>query len=104
MVLSAHADIGKCRVALEPFFETVKAAPGSDAKSVRVLNSSWEKRIGKFTYDWLSASLKAIQEPTNRPHHRPTSFFDELEAQLLLAVATALIAYAVRSKPEATSP
>ena len=92
--------VGKCRVALEPFFESVKPVPGSDAKQVRVLKPSWQKHLGELTYNWLNASLKAIREPTHRPHHSSTLYFDALEAQLLMAVTTALIAYAVRTQPE----
>jgi len=96
--------VGKCRLALEPFFERVKPESGDDTRAVQVLNRSWEKQLGEATYNWLNNSLKAVKNPTNRPHHSPMSYFDELVAQLLMAVTTALIAYAARTQSETANP
>lgn len=91
--------VGKCRLALEPFFEeTEDIAPNGGRK--KVLKRSWETRLGKVTYDWLNASFIALKEPTNKPHHSPTTYFDQLDAQMLLAVTTALVAYAVQAEAE----
>lgn len=85
--------VGKCRLALEPFFEETQ-----DKK--KILKRSWETRLGKVTYDWLNASFIALKEPTNKPHHSPTTYFDQLDAEMLLAVTTALVAYAVQTEAE----
>jgi len=94
--------VGKCRVALEPFFEIVeKIDRKGEKQKVPVLKTSWEKRLGKATYEWLNASLVALKEPTNQPHHHSSTIFDQLEAQMLLTVTTAVVAYAVKSQPPA---
>jgi hypothetical protein len=94
--------VGKCRLALEPFFEdSEQLAPNGGRK--KVLKRSWETRLGKLTYDWLNASFIALKEPTNKPHHSPASYFDQLDAQMLLAVTTALVAYAAQFEAESVT-
>jgi hypothetical protein len=94
--------VGKCRVALEPFFELVeKVDPATKVKTrVPILKTSWETKLGKATYDWLSASFRAIKDPANKPHHSPKSYFDQLDAQMVMNVTTALIAYAAQTASE----
>ncbi len=76
--------VGKCRLALEPFFEV------NEAKKM-ILKTSWETRLGKATYNWLNEASIALKQPTNRPHHSPAMYFNRLAAQMLLAVTTAVV-------------
>lgn len=85
--------VGKCRLALEPLFEE------NEAKK-KTLKRSWETRLGKVTYDWLNASFIVLKEPTNKAHHSPATYFDQLDAEMLLAVTTALVAYAAQAEAE----
>jgi hypothetical protein len=92
--------VAQCRIALEPFFETVQAPSGSGVtKPRRELKAAWQTRLGKRTYDWLSGSLLAVNQATNQSHHLPSSGFDQMEAQILLMITTALISYAVKTQP-----
>jgi hypothetical protein len=89
--------VGKCRVALDPFFETIEV-PDKQGKTKKapVLKTSWETKLGKATYDWLNASLGAIKDPANKPHHSPNNHFDQFESQMIIALTTNLVAYAAR--------
>jgi len=87
--------VGKCRVALEQFFEMADKGDGSGKKIPR-LKSLWETRLGKSTYRWLDESLGAIKVAANKPHHSPNHHFDRLGAQMLIMVTAALISYAAR--------
>jgi hypothetical protein len=101
-----HDAVGKCRLALDPFFETVeKTLPEGEKRRVPVLKSSWEARLGAATYTWLNAAFLALKKPMNEPHH-PSNFpqFDQLDAQMLLAVTTAVVAYAVQVEAEPLTP
>jgi hypothetical protein len=96
--------VGKCRIALEPFFEMAdKADAKGDKRKVPVLKRSWEKRLGQATYDWLNTSLLTLKVPANQASHLSSTSFGQLEAQMLLIVTTALIAYAVKTQPEPPS-
>lgn len=93
--------VASCRIAMEPFFEVVDRVDASgQTKKARALKSSWESRLGKATYDWLNASLIAAKQGTDVTHHVPSPGFGQLEAQMMLSVATALIAYAIKTKPD----
>jgi len=85
--------VGKCRVALDRFFEQVDKGDGS-GKKIPKLKRSWETRLGESTYRWLDESLSAIKDAANKPHHSPNNHFDRLAAQMLMMVSTALISYA----------
>lgn len=92
--------IAKCRIALEPFFE--KRLNGKGEKQP-MLKASWETRLGKATYDWLNAALIATKQATNQTHHVSSTLFGQLEAQMILTVTTALVAYAVKTKSDGAS-
>jgi hypothetical protein len=96
--------VSKCRFALEPFFEKVEKV-GQDGQKIKVpaLKSAWQTRLGRATYDWLNASFVAVKDPTNRASHVSSTSFGQLDAQMLLTVATALIAYAVKTECETGS-
>jgi len=85
--------VGKCRVALDQFFEQVDKGDGS-GKKIPKLKKSWETKLGQSTYRWLDESLGAIKTAANKPHHSPNIHFDRLEAQMLIMVTIALISYA----------
>jgi hypothetical protein len=92
--------VAQCRIALEPFFETVQAPSGSGVtKPRRELKVAWQTRLGKRTYDWLNGSLHAVNQATKQSHHQSSSGFDQMEAQMLLMITTALISYAVKNQP-----
>jgi hypothetical protein len=94
--------VAQCRTALEPFFEKGQApdaAGGTQTK--RVLKAAWQTRLGRRTYDWLSGSFLAVNQAANQPHHPSSSGFDQAEAQMLLIVTTALISYAIKTRPPA---
>ena len=93
--------VSKCRIALEPFFEVVEmpAAQGG-TKRIPQLKASWQTRLGQRTYDWLNSAIGAVKGATNQTHHLSSTSYDQLEAQMLLTVTTALIAYAVRTQPD----
>lgn len=90
--------VGKCRIALEKFFEVIEV-DNSDGtkKKIPILKQSWETRLGQATYIWLNESLVAIKAASNSPHHSPNEHFDRLGAQMLIMVTTALISYAANA-------
>ena len=94
--------VATCRKALEPFFERVTKTDEKGERKVFQLKSSWQARLGKATYDWLNASFIAIKQGTDEPHHLSSTSFGQLEAQMLLTVATSIIAYAIKTKPDST--
>lgn len=90
--------VGKCRTALEQFFESVEVVNGDgDKKKIPMLKKSWETRIGLATYNWLNESLGQIKDAANKPHHSPNDHFDRLGAQMLIMVTAALISYAANT-------
>ncbi len=93
--------VAKCRLALEPFFDRVdKANERGEIRKVPTLKASWQTRLGKATYEWLNAALIAAKQATDEPHHLSSSSFGQMEAQMVLLVASSLVAYAVKTKPE----
>ncbi len=96
--------VGKCRIALEPFFETVeKTDEKGGKKTVPALKAAWQTRLGKATYDWLNASFIALKGPANQAVHLSSTGFDQIETQMFLAVTTAVVAYAIKTQPEPAS-
>jgi len=90
--------VAQCRIALEPFCEPVEKTDGKGkVTKVPKLKSSWETRLGQHTYEWLNNAIGAVRQGTNPSHHHTTVLFGQFEAQMLLMVATALIAYAVKT-------
>lgn len=95
--------VGKCRLALEPFFESVEIpADGGKTRRVPQLKSSWQTKVGAATYTWLNSALIGIKDATNKPHHSPNRHYDQFESQMIQAITTTLIAYTARN-PEPTS-
>lgn len=88
---------GMCRVALERFFDYPEVTgPDNLTRKVPTLKKSWETKLGKATYDWLNGSLSAIKMASNPAHHRAGPHYDQLEAQILIAITVAVVAYAAK--------
>lgn len=93
--------VGKCRVALDPFFEAVDIDDGKGGrKKFPKLKASWETKLGQTTYRWMNDALGVLKAAANPSHHSPSSHFDQLESQMLIVVTTALVAYAARMGDE----
>jgi len=94
-----------CRIALERFFDYPEVTgPDKLTRKVPTLKKSWETKLGKATYDWLNASLGAIKQASNPPHHAPGPHYDQLEAQILIAITVAVVAYAAKHDLPANVP
>ena len=89
--------VATCRKALEPFFERVTQ---TDGRKAFALKSSWKTRLGEATYRWLNDSLIAVKQGTDTAHHLSSASFDQMEAQMLLTVATSIIVYAAKTRPD----
>jgi hypothetical protein len=97
--------VGKCRLALEPFFDHVAVDPThKESRKVPVLKKAWELKLGKATYDWLNGALVAIKDAANRTHHSPNAHYSQLDSQMIQAVTTAVISYAARTAQFEESP
>ena len=58
---------GKCRLAIEPFFDHEPAANHPESRKIPVPKKHWETKLGKATYDWLKARLaRSKMRPTRR--------------------------------------
>ncbi len=89
--------VGKCRVALDQFFEQIESKDKTGKpKKVPALKKSWETKLGKSTYDWLNNSLGAVKDASNTPHHSPNEHYDQFESQMIIAITTNLVAFAAR--------
>lgn len=89
-----------CRIALESFVEYVdKADEQGIVKKVPKLKASWQTRLGSHTYEWLDNAIRSVRGATNHAAHNSPVVFGQLEAQMLLMITTALIAYAVKTQP-----
>jgi hypothetical protein len=89
--------VGKCRVALEEFFEYPAVTDGAGiTRNVPILKSSWETRLGKATYDWLNQSLAALKAGTNKPHHLASATYNQFDSLMIQMVTTAVVSYAAK--------
>lgn len=93
---------GKCRVALEKFFDYEPVDPAhATSRKIPVLKRSWESKLGKPTYEWLKTTLSTIKDASNQSHHSPNAHFSQLDSQMILAITTTVVAYIARTlKPE----
>ncbi len=90
--------VNKCRIALEPFFDYIPVdATNKDSRKIPELKKVWQIRLGEATYDWLNRTLVTIKVAANPTAHSPNPHFDQFESQMLMAIATTVIAYAARS-------
>ena len=89
--------VGKCRVALEGFFEYPAVTDaGGITRNVPTLKSSWQTRLGKATYDWLNQTLSALKAGTNKPHHLASATYSQFDSQMIQLVTTTVVAYAAQ--------
>ncbi len=97
--------VGKCRVALDKFFDYVPVDPSrpEESRRIPVLKSSWETKLGKATYTWLNGTFGALKSAGNPTHHLPDAHYDQLESQMIIAITTAVVAYAARAQTEVES-
>jgi hypothetical protein len=106
---TGHYDdaVGKCRIALEQFFEyedrTEKQGEKEVVRRVPFLKKSWETKLGAAAYAWLDGAFSAIKGASNRSHHSPIAHYSQLDSQMILAVTTATVAYAARAMGEENS-
>lgn len=88
---------GKVRLALEQLTEPEEY---TDEKGVRrtrpVLKRAWQTRLGEATYTWINESIKTLKRPANDAVHGSRDNFSQFEAQMLITVATTVIAYAAQ--------
>jgi hypothetical protein len=95
--------VGKCRVALDQFFELEeKTGVSKDGtqpllRQVPRLKKVWETELGAATYTWLGGALGAIKGAANRAHHSPSAHYSQADSQMIIAITTALVAYAART-------
>ncbi len=93
--------VAKCRIALEAFLEITDKTDGKGGvRKVPTLKAEWQTRLGQRTYEWLNGSLVTVKQATNKSVHLSSLNFDQMEAQMLIIVTTALVAYAVKTQPE----
>ncbi len=91
--------VGKCRVALDKFFELADKTGEDGAKRrVPILKRSWEAKLGKDTYTWLDGTLGAIKQAANLAHHSPNAHYSQLDSQMILAITSAVVSYAARTR------
>ncbi len=90
--------VGKCRVALEEFFEKKKVVKeGGEQKEISVLKSSWQKKLGSSTYDWLNGAMDALKYAGNKPHHSAHEHYDYYESLMIISITLAVVGFAARS-------
>ncbi len=90
--------VGKCRMAVEKFFDQVAVAPtNTDSRKIPVLKKSWETKLGQATYVWLNGTLGAVKDASNPTHHSPNAHYSQFDSQMILSITTAVVAYIARS-------
>ena len=89
--------VGKCRMALEQFFQTVEVKDDEEKpKRIPKIKPAWEIRLGAATAKWLDDSLIGIKDVANKTMHSPSRHVDQFESQMIQAIVTTLISYAAR--------
>jgi len=83
--------VAHCRSALDPF------KPKKDEIKKYVSSKSefaWAKDVMEATDEWLLKLVKSTSHFTSKPHHIPsTGHFDRMDAEIIMMVTTAIIAY-----------
>ena len=89
--------VGKCRVALDPFFKTVEKQDGKGiTRRVQELPRSWQSKLGEPTYNWLNGAFGAIREAGNPTHHSPNAHYDQMESQMILGITAGILAFVAK--------
>ena len=88
--------IWQCRTAVDPLREELKKIKDG---SPDLLSADWAEKIGTATVDWLLTFFGKTHGIANTPTHSPnTGHFSRLDAQMILTVTTAVVAYVARTK------
>lgn len=86
----------QCRTAIEPLREELKKIKDGNPNS---LSADWAEKIGPATVTWLLTFFGKTYGVANTPSHSPgTGHFSRLDAQMILTVASAVLAYVARTK------
>ena len=88
--------IWQCRTAVDPLREELRKIKEGSPDS---LSADWAEEVGPATVDWLLTLLRKTHGVANTPTHSPnTGHFSRLDAQMILTVTTAVVAYVARTK------
>ena len=88
--------IWQCRTAVDPLREELKKIKDGSPDS---LSAEWAEKIGAATVEWLLIFFGKTHGIANTPTHSPnTGHFSRLDAQMILTVTTAVVAYVARTK------
>lgn len=89
--------VGKVRLALEQLTEPEEYTDDKGVRRTRpILKRAWQTRLGEATYTWINESIKTLKRPANDAVHGNRDNFSQFEAQMLITVATTVIAYAAQ--------
>ncbi len=98
LTLQAELTIPKDVWISRVFFDPEAVDPTHpQSRTTPVLKKGWETKLGKATYDWLNGTFGAIKDASNRPHHSPNAHYSQFDSQMILAITTAVVAYAARA-------
>lgn len=90
-----------CRIALEAHWQRLKEKrrpDGTPGKSK--LAEEWAEVVGASTVKWLQEVLGASWQATHKRHHSPNSgHYSRQDAQMIIAVTTAVLSYIARIDP-----
>ena len=90
--------VGKCRVALDPFFELIEKPDDKGVvRRIPRLQKSWETKLGEATYGWLNGAFGAIKEAGNKNHHTAQAHYDQAESQMILVITAAVLSFVART-------
>lgn len=88
--------VGFCRTAIDPVREDLKKLKLEKPNN---LGADWAEKIGNSTVEWLTTVLGKTHGVANTPHHSPNpGHFTRLDAQMILTVTAAVLAYLGRTK------
>ena len=86
--------VAHCRSALEPL---QKKLPELKTAIESQTEFEWLRDIGTATYNWLDTLQKRTYKLTNKVHHVPSiGHFSRADAEVILLVTTAVVAYVGR--------
>jgi hypothetical protein len=97
--------VGRCRVALEHFFEHEEKIDGEGVtRRVPVLRRDWATKLGESTYRWLNDTTGAVKHATNLAHHSADAHYSQADSQMIIAITMATVAFVARTMGEEAVP
>lgn len=85
-----------CRTAIDPLRNELKKIKHGNRDN---LSADWAEKIGPATADWLLTVFSKTHGVANTPTHSPnTGHFSRLDAQMIMTVTAAVLAYVARTK------